>query len=76
MFVLDEVDLLFLYGYEEDLWSFVVYVFWKCQCLFMFVIVFLDVDKLKKLVFYNFVIFIFIEEVDGFGDISVVFKLV
>ncbi|XP_024367407.1 DEAD-box ATP-dependent RNA helicase 16 [Physcomitrium patens] len=76
MLVLDEADLLFSYGYEEDLRSLAVYVPRKCQCLLMSATASPDVDKLKKLVLHNPVTLTLTEEVDGSGDTSVVPKSV
>lgn len=76
MLVLDEADLLFSYGYEEDLRSLAVHVPRRCQCLLMSATASPDVDKLKKLVLHNPVTLTLTEEVDGSGDTSIVPKSV
>lgn len=65
MLVLDEADLLFSYGYEEDLRSLAVHIPRRCQCLLMSATASPDVDKLKKLVLHNPVTLTLTEEVDG-----------
>lgn len=76
MLVLDEADLLFSYGYEEDLRSLAVHIPRRCQCLLMSATASPDVDKLKKLVLHNPVTLTLTEEVDGSGDSSLVPKSV
>ncbi|KAG0615507.1 hypothetical protein M758_5G047000 [Ceratodon purpureus] len=76
MLVLDEADLLFSYGYEEDLRSLAVHIPRRCQCLLMSATASPDVDKLKKLVLHNPVTLTLTEEVDGSGDNSIVPKSV
>jgi ATP-dependent RNA helicase DDX56/DBP9 len=73
--VLDEADLLFSYGYEEDLRSLAVHIPRKCQCLLMSATSCPDVDKLKKLVLHNPVT-LTLTEVDGSADMSIVPKSV
>jgi ATP-dependent RNA helicase DDX56/DBP9 len=73
--VLDEADLLFSYGYEEDLRNLSVHVPRSCQCLLMSATSCPDVDKLKKLVLHNPVT-LTLAEIDGSADGSIVPKSV
>ncbi|GAB2279589.1 DEAD-box ATP-dependent RNA helicase 16 [Dionaea muscipula] len=51
--VLDEADLLFSYGYEDDLRALTAHVPRICQCLLMSATSSADVEKLKKLILHN-----------------------
>jgi ATP-dependent RNA helicase DDX56/DBP9 len=69
MLVLDEADLLFSYGYEEDLRGLAVHIPRRCQCLLMSATASPDVDKLKKLVLHNPVTLTLTEEVEGSNSV-------
>lgn len=69
MLVLDEADLLFSYGYEEDLRGLAVHIPRRCQCLLMSATASPDVDKLKKLVLHNPITLTLTEEVEGSNSV-------